>query len=178
MLAGESAGGNLAVATAIAARDAGLPKPSAILAIYPVAQTGDMNTPSYVDSATAKPLNNAMIGWFLDKLLWKPEDKTDPRLDLVHANLRRLPPTYIIDAQIDPLRSDGDMLIAAMEQVGVTVEHKVYKGVTHEFFGTQAVVSKARVAQATAGLQRQNWLWSTTPEGRSEECGAWQTAPR
>ena len=44
-LAGESAGGNLAVATAVAARDAGLPKPSAILAVYPVGQTGDTNTP-------------------------------------------------------------------------------------------------------------------------------------
>ncbi len=150
-LAGESAGANLAVATAIAARDAGLPKPSAILAVYPVAQTGDMNTPSYVDSATAKPLNKAMIAWFVDKLLATPDDKTDPRLDLVHANLKGLPPVLIINAEIDPLRSDGELLAAALGGAGVSVERKVYRGVTHEFFGTAAVVAKARQAQADAG---------------------------
>ena len=150
-LAGESAGGNLAVATAVAARDAGLPKPSAILAVYPVGQTGDMGTPSYVDSATAKPLSKAMIGWFVDKLLAKPADATDPRINLVNANLTGLPPTFIINAEIDPLRSDGDLLAAALIRAGVRVERTVYRGVTHEFFGTAAVVAKAREAQAVAG---------------------------
>ena len=86
-LAGESAGGNMAVATAMAARDMKLTPPLHVLAVYPVAQTGDLNTKSYVDSATAKPLNKAMIEWFVDKLLAKPDDKKDPRLDLIHANL-------------------------------------------------------------------------------------------
>ena len=154
-IAGESAGGNLAVATAIAARDAGLPKPVAVLAVYPVAQTGDTNTPSYVDSATAKPLNKAMIGWFVDKLLAQPNDKMDPRLDLVHANLSGLPPTLIINAEIDPLRSDGELLAAALRSSGVSVERTVYKGVTHEFFGTAAIVAKAGAAQAQAGQMLQ-----------------------
>ena len=161
-LAGESAGGNLAVATAVAARDAGLPKPSAILAVYPVGQTGDTNTPSYVDSATAKPLNKAMIGWFVDKLLARPEDKMDLRLDIVHADLKGLPPTLIINAEIDPLRSDGEMLAAALSSAGVSVERKVYRGVTHEFFGTAAVVAKAREAQALAGLQMKK-AFAATP---------------
>ena len=77
-LAGESAGGNLAIATAIAARDSGAPKPLAVIAVYPVGQTGSMTTASYVDSEKAKPRNKAMIGWFVDKLLARPEDKTDP----------------------------------------------------------------------------------------------------
>jgi acetyl esterase len=161
-LAGESAGGNLAVATAVAARDAGLPKPAAVLAVYPVGQTGNMDTPSYVDSATAKPLNKAMIGWFVDKLLAKPEDKTDPRLDLVHANLKGLPPTLIINAQIDPLRSDGELLANALQSAGVSVERLVYRGVTHEFFGTAALVAKAREAQAQAG-ERLRKAFAPTP---------------
>ncbi len=150
-LAGESAGGNLAVATAIAVRDAGLQAPLHVVAVYPVAQTGDMMTTSYVDSATAKPLNKAMIGWFVDKLLAKPADKTDPRLDLVHAKLAGLPPVTIINAQIDPLREDGAQLEAALKTAGVKVERKVYSGVTHEFFGMAAVVSKAKDAQTLAG---------------------------
>jgi acetyl esterase len=152
-LAGESAGGNLAVSTAVSALAAGLPAPKAIVAVYPVAQTGDMMTASYVDSANAKPLNKAMIGWFVDKLLAKPADKADPRLDLVHANLRGLPPVTIINAEIDPLRSDGDLLEQALTQADVKVDHKLYKGVTHEFFGTAAVVGEAKKAQEFAGDQ-------------------------
>ena len=152
-LAGESAGGNLAVATAVAALAAGLPAPKAIISVYPVAQTGSMSTESYVDSATAKPLNKPMIAWFVDKLITSPADKADPRLDLVHAKLAGLPPVTIINAEIDPLRSDGEMLQQALTQAGVSVDRKVYKGVTHEFFGTAAVVKEAKDAQTFAGDQ-------------------------
>ena len=154
-LAGESAGGTLAVATAVAARDARLPAPAAVLSVYPVAQTGDMDTASYEDSANAKPLNKAMIGWFVDKLLARPEQKSDPRLDLVHAQLAGLPPVTIINAQIDPLREDGAMLESALQAAGVPVERKVYPGTTHEFFGMAAVVDDAKAAQEFAGERLQ-----------------------
>jgi acetyl esterase len=150
-LAGESAGGTLAVATAIAARDAGITAPRAVLSVYPVAQTGSLNTPSYIENAIAKPLNKAMIEWFLGKLLRSPEDKRDTRLDLVHAELTGLPPVTVINAQIDPLRSDGERLQQALKAAGVPVERKVYDGVAHEFFGAAAVIAKARDAQAYAG---------------------------
>lgn len=150
-LAGESAGGNLAIATAVAARDAGLQAPTHILAVYPVGQTGDLNTRSYVDSATAKPLNKAMIEWFVDKLLAKPSDKMDFRLDLVHANLKGLPPVTIINAEIDPLREDGAMLESALQKAGVKVDRKIYVGATHEFFGMAAVVKAAGDAQKYGG---------------------------
>jgi acetyl esterase/lipase len=150
-LAGESAGGNLAVATAVAARDAGITPPKHVLAVYPVAQTGSLNTPSYLENAAAKPLNRPMIEWFLDKLLRTPADKQDTRLDLVNADLRGLPPVTIINARLDPLRSDGAMLEDAMKKAGVSVERKDYAGVTHEFFGGAAALQKARDAQAYAG---------------------------
>ena len=150
-LAGESAGGNLALATAIAVRDAGMPAPTHVLAIYPVAQTGNLDTASYRDSATAKPLNKAMISWFVDKLLTKPADKMDPRLDLVNAKLAGLPPVTIIGAQIDPLREDGALLEVALKKAGVKVQRKVYTGVAHEFFGMAAVVKKAADAQKVGG---------------------------
>jgi acetyl esterase len=150
-IAGESAGGNLAVATAIAARDAGLIAPCHVVSVYPVAQTGSMNTPSYIENAIAQPLNKAMIGWFLDKLLRSQEDKDDPRLNLVEADLKGLPPVTIINAQLDPLRSDGAMLEDALQEAGVAVQRRDYHGVTHEFFGMAAVVDKAKQAQQFAG---------------------------
>lgn len=117
----QSAGGNLALATAIAARDGGVQRPLHVPAVYPVGQTGNLDTQSYQDSATAKPLNKAMIGWFVDKLLAKPADKSDPRLDMVNAKLTGLPPVTIINAQIDPLREDGALLEAALKKAGVKV---------------------------------------------------------
>lgn len=149
-LAGESAGGNLAVATAIAARDKGLTAPRHVLAVYPVAQTRT-TTPSYEKYADAKPLNRPMMLWFIANATSGPADLEDPRIDLVKADLAGLPPVTLINAEIDPLADDGQQLQAALQKAGVSVERKVYEGVTHEFFGTAAVVKKAEEAQAYAG---------------------------
>ncbi|MGH8517897.1 MAG: alpha/beta hydrolase, partial [Panacagrimonas sp.] len=150
-LAGESAGGCLAIATAIAARDLSLPPPRHIVAIYPVAQTGSLSTPSYIENAMAVPLNRAMIPWFLGHLLRSDTDKADTRLDLVNAELRGLPDVTLISAMLDPLRSDGAMMEDALKAAGVPVLRKDYHGVAHEFFGAAAVVRKAREAQRLVG---------------------------
>jgi acetyl esterase len=154
-LAGESAGGNLAVATAVAARDAGLVKPKHLLAVYPVAQTGSLHTESYLENAIAKPLNKAMISWFVEHLIRSDDDKKDTRIDLVNADLSGLPPVTIINATLDPLRSDGGLLEEALKKANVPVERKIYTGVTHEFFGCGAVLEKAREAHAFAGKRFQ-----------------------
>jgi acetyl esterase/lipase len=145
-LAGESAGGNLAVATAIAARDAKLQMPVAILSVYPIAG-GDTTTASYTENATAKPLNRPMMSWFFKNYLRSDADRQDPRINLVGADLKGLPPVTIINAQIDPLRTDGEMLAAKIRDAGGTVDQKTYEGVTHEFFGMGAVLEKAKEAQ-------------------------------
>ena len=150
-LAGESAGGNLAISTAVAARDAGLTAPMHIVAVYPVAQTGNLATASYVDSGSAKPLNKPMIQWFVKHVFAKEDDAKSPRVDLVNANLKGLPPVTIINAQIDPLRSDGQLIDAALKKAGVRTERKNFDGATHEFFGMAAVVKDAKEAQAYAG---------------------------
>lgn len=149
-LAGESAGGNLALATAIAAHSAGLTAPRHVLAVYPVAQT-TTDTESYLKYADAMPLNRPMMLWFVAQTTTSAADLKDPRLDLVHANLSGLPPVTLINAEIDPLRDDGAQLEQALRTAGVSVERQVYTGVTHEFFGTAAVVAKAQQAQAYAG---------------------------
>lgn len=149
-LAGESAGGNLALATAIAARDAGLQKPAHVLAIYPVTQSS-LNTESYLENAVAQPLNRAMVEWFIDKLIDNKDQLKDWRLNLIDARLASLPPVTLISARVDPLRSDSAKMEDALKKADVLVERRDYEGVTHEFFGTAAVVEKARNAQAFAG---------------------------
>lgn len=149
-LAGEGAGGNLALATAIAARDTDLTQPRHVLSVCPVAQTS-LGTKSYVEQTLAKPLNRAMMRWFFNQVVRSESDLVDPRLSLINADLRSLPPVTIINASIDPLRSDGILLEDALRKAGGSVERREFEGVTHEFFGAAAVLQKACEAQAFAG---------------------------
>lgn len=151
-LVGESAGGNLAINTAIAARDQSLPKPVAIVSVYPVATTS-LDTPSTKEHADAKPLNTPMLAWFVKHISKSDADAQDPRLNLVAANLKGLPPVTVINAEIDPLKSDGDLIVAKLKEAGVETTHQLYTGVTHEFFGMDAVVAKAKEAQDFAVAQ-------------------------
>lgn len=148
-LAGESAGGNLAIATAMKARDAGIMAPTAIVAVYPIAGS-DTTTASYVKNANAKPLSKAMMVWFVKKYLNNMTEGKDPRIDLVHAKLKGLPPTTVITDEIDPLQSEGLTLVDQLKAAGVTTSSKNYDGVTHEFFGMGTVVPEARDAEMYA----------------------------
>lgn len=109
-LLGESAGGNLAINVAIAARDQNAQAPLYVVAIYPMAGT-NLDTQSYKDNADAKPLNKPMMAWFYDNVVRNEQDRQDPRLDIVgKADLKGLPPTTVVTDEIDPLRSEGQML--------------------------------------------------------------------
>jgi acetyl esterase len=145
-VAGESAGGNLALNVVIAARDQGLQLPRHALVIYPVAQ-GDMNSKSYRDYAPAKPLSQAMMAYFFATYLNSPAEMQDPRINLVGANLKNLPATTVITAEIDPLRSEGQKLGQLLKDQGVAVTQKNYVGMTHEFFGLADIVTDAGKAQ-------------------------------
>ena len=148
-VAGESAGGNMAAAISLMARDQNVPLPLHQVLVYPVAGT-DMNTPSFEENANAKPLNKVMMEWFAKHELKNPQDKHDPRIDLLNANLRGLPPATIISAEIDPLRSGGKMLADKLKAAGVDVDYKNYDGVTHEFFGMGAVLDESKEATKLA----------------------------
>lgn len=147
---GESAGGNLACNVAIAARDKNIQPPLAQVLVYPIANN-DLNAASVRENTSPMlPLRSSMIPWFLQNYLNNPNESADPRIALVRANLRGLPPTTIINAQIDPLRPEGELLARQMRQAGVAVEQKTYNNVAHEFFGMAAVLDQAKAAQAQA----------------------------
>lgn len=151
-VAGESAGGNLAANVSIMARNKHIMLPVHEVLIYPIAQA-DMNTESYKMYANAKPLNKAMMGWFTEKYLNSMIEAQDAKISLVNANLRGLPSTTIITAEIDPLHDDGIMLADKLKAAGVKVDLKNYEGVTHEFFGMSLLVPEAKAAQAYVANQ-------------------------
>jgi acetyl esterase/lipase len=119
--------------------------------------------PSRTDSANAKPLNTAMLNWFGYYYSRTKADQMDPRINLVAANLKSLPPTTIVNAQIDPLRSDGETLATAMKAAGDSVEQRTFPGVTHEMFGIGAVVRGAYDANMYA-IGRIKAALATTPK--------------
>jgi len=156
-IAGESAGGNLAVAVSIMARDNGVRKPLHILSVYPIANY-DFNTASYNQYAAAKPLNKPFMQWFFMNYLNNATEGANPLISLVNANLSGLPSTTIINAEIDPLQTEGGLLADKMRAAGVTVVRQLYTGVTHEFFGMAQVLPEARDAQALAAQRLKDAL--------------------
>lgn len=149
-VAGESAGGNLAANVAIMARDQNVQKPLHMLLVYPVAGT-DMTTPSYIANQNAIPLSKAGMQWFVEKVLAKPEDAKSPMLNLTTmVDLKGLPSATVITAEIDPLLSEGKMLADKLQAAGVDTSYQNNTGVTHEFFGMDALLDDARRAQALA----------------------------
>jgi acetyl esterase len=135
----------MAVNVAIRARKNSLAIPLAVVAIYPVANTAPV-TSSKKTYAAAKPLNTPMLTWFFKHTLSSSQEASDVTLNLVAADLKGLPSTTIILAEIDPLHDDGLGLAEKMRTAGVSVEVKEYAGVTHEFFGMGVAVPEAKAA--------------------------------
>ncbi len=157
-VAGESAGGGLAAAVSIMARDKGVQAPKHQLLVYPIAGY-DMNTPSYQQHTKSKPLYKDFMGWFFTNYLRSPTDGKNPMIDLVNApNLKNLPPATVIGAEIDPLMSEGKTYADKLQAAGVPVTYKLYSNVTHEFFGMGAVVPQAEEAENLAANELKNAL--------------------
>lgn len=148
---GESAGGNMAMGVSLMARERNVALPVHQVLVYPVANFAS-DSPSYRENAMAKPLNAKMMSWFFSHYLKNEADARSPLISLVSApNLGGLPSTTIINAQVDPLRSEGEMLAQRLKAAGVKVDQHTYEGVNHEFFGMGAVVDDAKDAVSRVG---------------------------
>ena len=147
-IVGEGSGANMAVNIALRARAEDKPRPLHLVLITPMAG-GDPSLPSYVENADSRPLNAATVRWFMRKALRSKDAARDPRLMLTErADLGGLPPTTVILAEIDPLRSEGEALADALRRSGVWVDCTTYEGVTHQFFGLAQIVNKSMFAQS------------------------------
>lgn len=148
---GDSAGGNLAAVVAVLARDAGGPKLSFQLLIYPVTQLGGPDTPSMKENAKGYFLEKASMEWFTRLYCPEPAHRNDARLSpLLTRNLAGLPPAYVVTAGFDPLRDEGKAYADRLDAAGVAVTYVNYPGMIHGFLSFRALVPKAREATAAA----------------------------
>lgn len=155
LVGGDSAGGNLALATALLLRDTAGPALCGILAVYPVCDS-DFATPSYREFATGYGLSLERMAFYWNVYVPHEADRHHPLAAPLHADLRGLPPVLVQVAELDVLRSEGEALVEKLRQAGVPVEFAHYPGVAHGFLRAMATVGKARqaVEQAGAWLRR------------------------
>jgi acetyl esterase len=150
-VAGDSAGGNLAAATALAWRDADEPALAAEVLVYPVLDA-DAATPSYAANAEGYLLTADTMRWFWDQYLGADGDRADPRASPIRAtDLTGLPPALVLTAEYDPLRDEGNAYAARLAATGVPVEHHEYAGMVHGFLGMFDLVTEATDAMDRIG---------------------------
>ena len=163
-LCGDSAGGNIAAAVALQARDTGGLGLSAQILFYPVTDMA-MRHDSYRRNAEGFLLTTASVAWFRDHYLRHANDRADWRASPLHAaSLARLPPTMIVTAGCDPLCDEGDEYAARLAAAGVPVVHRPMPGFIHGFVAMgRAVRGAHQVLRETASVLR--GIWADAPPG-------------
>ncbi|MDT7658274.1 MAG: acetyl esterase [Pseudonocardiales bacterium] len=157
-VAGDSAGGNLAAAVALAARDRGGPELAAQLLIYPVTDF-NFGTASYQDNREGYLLTKGSMQWFWAHYLGAQDLDKDPYACPLRADsLVGLPPAYVATSEYDPLRDEGEAYARRLEEAGVAVTAKRFDGMLHGFFWMLAAVpSAAGVLDDMVGVLRKAW---------------------
>ena len=138
VLAGDSAGGTLALAAALALRDNGGPPVAGIVTYYPGVDFSHVVSPSYEAFGDGSfGLSRDDADWF--RTLYAPDaaDRLDWRCSPALApDLAGLPPTLIVAAAYDVLRDDDLAFATRLQQSGVDVTLELVEGVNHGFMGS------------------------------------------
>jgi acetyl esterase len=161
VVAGDSAGGTLAIVSAYAAADRGGPPVRAAVLVYPVCQYR-FDTPSYQSFAEGYGLTRAAMQWYWKQYLRRPEDGRHPyAAPLERENLVGFPPALVILAEYDPLRDEGEQFAARLRQAGVPVSVWRAPGMVHGFFSQEWAPESRREAVRRVAAHLQDVLGRT-----------------
>ena len=134
IVAGDSAGGNLAAVMAIRARDRNGPSIALQVLIYPVTDF-NFDRPSYVDPENQLLLTRDGVIWFWDHYVPDPSRRAEPDASpLQTENLIGLPPAVILTAEHDVLRDEGEAYAARLQEANVKADLQRYASQMHGFF--------------------------------------------
>lgn len=147
---GDSAGGNLAAAVALMARDRDGPTLAHQLLVNPMLDC-DYDTASYLRNAVGYLLTRDSMIWFWNHYLRNDSDKANPYAAPLQAkDLRGLPPVLVITAEYDPLLDEGKAYARRLQEQGVPATTLGYDGMIHGFFGMSAVLDQGKKAMDDA----------------------------
>ena len=155
-VAGDSAGANLALALCLMLREAGEEQPRAAGLVYGV-YSDDHESPSHAAFGGGEYLlSTATMRWFWDHYVPEPARRRDPLVSPLYADLRGLPPLYVSAAEFDPLRDDSERLARRLIEVGVDLDWRLWRGVTHACFMMSPALPAAdrQIADAAGFLAR------------------------
>jgi acetyl esterase len=147
---GSSAGGNLAAAAALVARDRHGPKTAFQLLTVPVMELSS-RAASHREFAEGYGLTAADMEWYGRHYVRTEADANDPYASVVRADLHGLPPAFVITAECDPLRDDGEEYAKRLAELGIAARHKRYAGMFHGFMGFPGALPEAAEAFEDAG---------------------------
>ena len=160
-VSGDSAGGNIAAALAIADRESGRPRIRFQLLLYPATDFG-FDTPSQRAFAEDPLLTRANLLWFRAQYLRSPAEGDDWRASPLRVpSTAGLPPACILTAEYDPLRDEGEAYAGRLRAAGVPVELWRVPGQIHGFLAMGRVIEGAAPALARLGA-----LLAASPAGR------------
>ena len=146
VVGGDSAGGNLAAAVCLMARDRKSPKILCQLLMYPMIQA-DFKSPSYEEFGKGFLFDREQFAWCWDMYAPRHEDRKNPYLSPICAEVfHELPPAIIITAEFDPLRHEGEEYAKKLREADVPVIFKRFQGVIHGFLSWDELLEKAKKA--------------------------------
>jgi len=163
-IGGDSAGGNLALATALDLRNAGENWLKLGLMIYPALSP-------HADSESHRNFGQGEYGlgtdamhYFWGAYLADETQKSDPRANPLLADMHSMPPMYIVTGGLDALTDDSRRLEQTLKESGVEVEHQHYPGMIHGFFSMALFLDVAQKAVTDAAVALRKTLTAGTTE--------------
>lgn len=152
---GDSAGGNLAAVVSLMAKERGGPNIALQMLVYPVTDYS-FDTVSYSDNGEGYFLSKDAMVWFWDHYLNDPSEGSQANASPLQAeDLSGLPPAWIITAEYDPLRDEGEAYAERLREAGVQVTVERYNGMIHGFFSMAWMLTEGEraVNEGSAALR-------------------------
>lgn len=155
-VAGDGAGGGLAAAVTLLAKERGGPTIRYQALFYPVTNAA-FDTGSYIEFADGYGLTGTAMAWFWDQYAPDLLERAEPTASPLQATLEQmqgLPPALVITAQADVVRDEGEAYSRKLREAGVDVTAICYKGIIHDFMMLNALAETNAARDATARAAR------------------------
>lgn len=164
IVAGDSAGGNLAAVLTQRARAAAAPDVALQILVYP-ATDSDLDRFSYHEPENQLLIGRDTMAWFWDHYAPDPNLRDHPEAAPIRAtDLSGLPPAIILTAEYDPLRDEAQAYSQRLSASGVAVREKHFHDQMHGFF-TLVGLPGSRAALAFIAAEIDRFFLASTPKG-------------
>lgn len=160
---GDSSGGNFAAAVALLCRDRGGPRLAFQLLVYPVTDY-EFHSESFDEYADGFQLTAEQVRFYWSCYVASTDEALDPRVSVLRADLRGLPPAHVITAACDPLRDQAEAYAHRLRRHGVPATIARFDGMIHGFWSMPWLFASSRAGvEHSARVLREALAVTTAP---------------